>query len=513
MQTKYEAQNTRRYLASESDKRLHDIAYIFIISSIIAVSLIPRPTILIFAIAELAILTYSVFASQSAFATSISFAACITAFLIRTDTSNLPIEYIMIGLIAVAVCFAPIVKTYEKDEFPLLGKYGGVQGIYIYMATLVAAPTGSYVFNYPLTIREAGIIATLCFVLTYVSSGLFYRSIYPGLSRFCKYTSTIIHISNPKVTFYRCLMLFFVGITVRRFLPGSISGKLGQLVILIGLFRIIAIIVLVYMWTEGTLRRTQKLITLLLIATDSILGMSGVFALYSAIGAFKASIFVLTLRKKQFVVWILIILVPIAIFMNVAKSEARLKYPESVGHYSAAKDMLVLSTHAFLHASKTEINQSADRFDHVEELGYMVTNVPKNYGYWNKETYTLLPFLFIPRVIAPFKPIYGLANEFGRQYGLISPWDFGTTVNTPVEVEAWANFGLLGLLGIGIFLGIILILYGKLFNRNYVDGIVLGIISAYLSTAAIESGIVAIFEVIPFTILLIPVVRWVLNNS
>lgn len=497
----------------ESEKQFRGITYTLIIASVISLFLLPATSLIIFILAETTIVIFSIVTKQDYFTTSLAFAGCIIAFLVKLNLSQLPFFYIFIGLSTVAICHLPITLQYNKSRFPLLGKYGAVEGIYLLITILLAAPNDAYSVLYPINIREIGIIATFGFVLIYVISGLFFEQLLPNASKLQRITSTITNIHNTTEVFWRCIILFIIGEYCRRFLPSGLSSRLGQLVILLGLLRLVAIAIIVFMWTEKRLNKFQSITILLLIACDTFFGFSGAFALYSIIGGFKVALFVITLKKRNIVIWILILLIPVAIFMNVAKAEARAQESTNVSKVSAALSLLHFTNHALLHASKTEIEQSAERFNRAKELGYIVYHVPRDYPYWNKQTYTLLPLVLIPRFIAPFKPTYGLQNEFGRKYGLLNPNDFITSQNLSVEVEAWANFGLPGLIIIGLIIGLLLAFMGSIFDKRYVDGIILGVIMAYECTMGLESGISSFALALPFVILLIPVVRWALISQ
>ena len=366
---------------------------------------------------------------------------------------------------------------------------------------------------YPLNVREVGTVASLVYAMVFVIAAILAGRFLPSMSRFARFTSNHLYFLDAKETFNRCIVLFIVGIILYRFLPAGIASRLGLFDTIFSCARIVAVAIMILMWQDRKLRKRQKTLVLLFIALDAYLGLTGTFALYSAIGAIWAALMVLTLEKPKIVMWLLVLFLPLSIFLNIAKTESRQNEPRHIGHLQSLLTLVHYTDLAVIHPTAESIRESADRFDYSELLGYMVVHVPRDYSYWNKESYYQLPWLLIPRVIAPFKPKYALANEFGRKFGLLNPDDFVTSANTPIQVEAWANFGGPGLVGIGLLVGILLALGERLYNKNYLDGIVLEVLASYQAIAGIESGISAFALVLPVTIIFIPIVRWALYGK
>lgn len=100
------------------------------------------------------------------------------------------------------------------------------------------------------------------------------------------------------------------------------------------------------------------------------------------------------------------------------------------------------------------------RLNHLGLLGHVIVSTPDMVPSWGGSTYKSLLFLAVPRAVWPDKPSVGVANLFGRQYGLLVPDDRVTTVNVDPVTEAWMNGGWLAVLlssaGIGLLFGGIL---------------------------------------------------------
>jgi hypothetical protein len=502
--------------SSFSDKRnlkTNNVIYGFAILDIVIVFIIPKPTIFTFVGCILSILLFTLFVNGKLSNSVAGIIACITGFLMRLDFSLLPLGYMVVGLVAAVICFIPLLTSYHQQKFPVIGIFGAVQGIYIYMGALVASPSLAMQEFYPLNVREVGTIASLVYAIVFVTAAIMAGKFLPSMSRFARFTSNRQYFLDAKETFNRCIVLFVVGIMFFAYLPAGISSRLGQFDTIVGYARIVAVAIMILMWQDGKLRKSQKVLVLLFIGLDAFSGLTGGFLLYAAVGAVSSALMVLTLKKPKIVMWLLVLFLPLSIFLNIAKIESRQNEPRQIGHLQSLLTLVHYTDLAMLHPTAESIRESADRFDDSELLGYMVVHVPKDYSYWNKKSYYELPWLLIPRVIVPFKPKYALANEFGRKYGLLNPDDYVTSANTPIQVEAWANFGGPGLVGIGLLVGILLALGERLYNKNYVDGIVLGVLASYQAIVGIESGISAFALVLPVTIIFIPIVRWALYGT
>lgn len=437
----------------------------------------------------------------------------LTGWLVRADLSGLPAWSLATGLLATAICFVPLAtwRNGHPDRFPLLGLFGAVQGVYLYVGTLVAQPSLPYQSIYPLRVREVGLEASLVYVTVLVGAGLAVRRLPIALSKLRERTSASETAANPSAMAGRALALIVIGIAVYFYLPASLNGSLGAIPQVIGLARIAGIAVLAALWARGQLNSVQKLATVLAVAFDALSGASGAAALYSSVGGLIAALSVIALRRARVALWLMMVLIPLSIAFNVAKTEVRQTPTKPSGHLASASLLVADAWKATTHPQRSTLTASADRFDNSEVLGYVAVHVPRDYPYWNKESYTELPLVIVPRVLAPFKPKDTLANQFGRRYGLLSPSDHVTSANTPIQVEAWANFGAVGLVGIGGLVGILLGLGEGWFRPDRLDGLVLGIVVAYEAIGGIESGIDSFALTVPTVIIFIPVVRWALH--
>ncbi|NUQ94335.1 MAG: oligosaccharide repeat unit polymerase [Gemmatimonadaceae bacterium] len=89
--------------------------------------------------------------------------------------------------------------------------------------------------------------------------------------------------------------------------------------------------------------------------------------------------------------------------------------------------------------------------------------------YWNGYSYRALAGVLVPRVVWPDKPMNTLGQEYGHRYAYLADSDLQTSINLPLVVEFYINFGLPGVL-VGMFaLGILLHLVEDAANRRDQD--------------------------------------------
>jgi len=499
-------------LGATPARRTGTAAYIFLVAGSVGIISLLSPTVITFVASVAAVLLAGRLTGRGLVDSAGGVVVAITGLLFRADFSGLPAWSLIVGLVAAALCFVPLASWRRRpDRFPLLGIFCAIQGVYIYVGALLGQPSLPYQATYSLHVREVGLVASLAYVAVLVTTGLLVLRLPVVLPRIRRWTSTVSRPVEPSASFRRATLLVIIGIAAARFVPASVAGHLGAIPQIVGLARVAGAALMAVLWLRRQLSPAQKAVTVSAIAIDMLAGTTGQFLLFEAATCAIACLFVLTLSRPHLAVWLFILLVPFSLLFNVAKTEARATEAPTVGHIAAATILVTDALRTAQHPNAATLSNSADRFSNSDLLGYMAIHVPRDYPYWNKQSYIDFPLVLLPRVLVPFKPADTLANEFGRRYGLASPNDFVTSANTPVQVEAWANFGAPGLVGIAIFLGFLLAVAEGWFDPTRTDGFILGIMMAYASFGFVESGINAIALAIPTVLIYAPILRWTLK--
>lgn len=89
-----------------------------------------------------------------------------------------------------------------------------------------------------------------------------------------------------------------------------------------------------------------------------------------------------------------------------------------------------------------------------DSLEVVLEKTPKEIPFWEGESYSGLPYIFIPRAIWNDKPSRHIWNKFGRMYGFIGSNDYQTSVGVGYFAEGYMNFGYVGMYTIALLMGL-----------------------------------------------------------
>ncbi len=91
-----------------------------------------------------------------------------------------------------------------------------------------------------------------------------------------------------------------------------------------------------------------------------------------------------------------------------------------------------------------------------DSLERVLAATPNKVPFWGGETYTIIPYMFIPRAFWADKPSRHFWNKYGRLYGVLSPNDYQTSVGVSFLAEAYMNFGLHGMYLVSVIVGFLI---------------------------------------------------------
>jgi hypothetical protein len=164
-------------------------------------------------------------------------------------------------------------------------------------------------------------------------------------------------------------------------------------------------------------------------------------------------------------------------------------------------------------ASKT----TSERTSYLGTFAFVVNQTPRRIPYMNGETYRVVLWAFVPRVLAPDRPLQQLGQDFGHRYRLLNPNDHATSFNCAQIVEMYMNFGSLGVVA-GMFLvGLYYRALYALFNHDEGgDGMLLVSAAALTGLLNIESDaanvLVGGFHSAAFCYLLLGILMFAANH-
>jgi hypothetical protein len=169
-------------------------------------------------------------------------------------------------------------------------------------------------------------------------------------------------------------------------------------------------------------------------------------------------------RRK--VPWVaLAALISVLAVLHAGKGEMRAKYWEAGANYGTSVGITELPGFMAewvgngLTKSNSDSSSEASVIGRASLLQMMLLvqdRTPDPIDYLHGETYSLLPSILIPRFIETEKPSSQVGMDLlNVRYGLLTAEGTASTaIGWGMTAEAYANFGLIGTLGVGIFLGL-----------------------------------------------------------
>ena len=190
----------------------------------------------------------------------------------------------------------------------------------------------------------------------------------------------------------------------------------------------------------------------------------GSFLLFSGI------IFVYIYEKKKLPITYLLIIgilfLPFYLTRKYYRTQSKVLKDNTEGKYSATKGLDLVSNifsedgqDDFNHYNSSVKKQFKGRYDknRLENISLFSQIIyyhdKKNKPYFYGETFYWLPVVPIPRIIFPSKPMNLLSSKTAIEYHLRGRKG-GTSINFPMLVEGYINFGYYGMLIMALFFGL-----------------------------------------------------------
>ncbi|MDB6171243.1 MAG: hypothetical protein JWL59_554 [Chthoniobacteraceae bacterium] len=221
---------------------------------------------------------------------------------------------------------------------------------------------------------------------------------------------------------------------------------------------------------------------ILLMFTSGFL-VTGTFIILIAILGF-------TMEAHRFPILSAVLCLAFISFLHLGKSEVRERYWQEGTNFSErGVDPIELysfwaassSRHFFDKKHESEERASfLQRASLIQMLSLVVDESPGRRPFLGGETYLQIPKLLVPRLFWPNKPRGSLPTEtLGIYYGIQTLESVEiTAIGLGAIAEAWANFGWLGVVLVGVFLGFVFAVPGTLSRRLETDklGYVLAVV-------------------------------------
>lgn len=236
-----------------------------------------------------------------------------------------------------------------------------------------------------------------------------------------------------------------------------------------------ALIVLVYLIGRGYFasKRRRRVATLVALAAFVQLGTGATYpVIYIAfcifVGMWLAH---QRIRAWWYVAAAVLILTFMAVRGAMVEWRARVWF-SGVEYGPVARSVLlteILARDIDQRGTLTVVNDGLDlivkRSANSDLLADVVRRTPRDIPFWDGFTYNSLVGAFVPRALWPNKPQKTLGQDFGHRYAYLGATDRHTSINLPVLIELYINFGVDGVI-FGMFVvGLVYCLLQRICNQ------------------------------------------------
>lgn len=413
-----------------------------------------------------------------------------------------------LGFSLLPLMVAPLRRT---EVFPLAHLYGLVQGVYLFVAVFLAKTPTVYQATFSDEIRERGFRLQALFMATFAASTF---ALHRWLRRHTRPRSTPVGDSFPVVP-RAYLVMAAAGASTIFISAAGLSSSVGLLLQLIRYAGYGAALLLVLAWLRNRRHRLHAVVVAALAALVTYVGIgSGLLYAGSATGILFLALFVAERRRVPWAT--LAVVVAALLVINVGKAEFRVRATSGLieGSGTERSSQFVDVVASEIPAADLEaITQSAFRFSTSDLLGYFGTWLPERFPYYGYEAYLSIPRLLVPRVVMPDKGTFSPYNEIGRRYELIERTDDRTSVNTPMAAEAVLAGGTSTMVVVAALTAAFLTLVGHALRGRRPACRVTGALVALPAIGAVESGVISLVVVVPFALVLLPLMQWVSGDG
>jgi hypothetical protein len=218
-------------------------------------------------------------------------------------------------------------------------------------------------------------------------------------------------------------------------------------------------------WGQGTLAKGERALFLVLLVTQIVIHFSTLFLVGGISIAVLAVVAYIAGSHRLPIVSVAMLIGLLAVLHN-GKSAMRDKFwsPETGQHEQVEFTQLPQFFSEWIQSGLTFRSSAEDsdigkkllqRTSLIHILCLVTSRTPDPLPFLNGETYANIPAQFVPRLFWPDKPLsHASTYTLSIYYGLQRIEDTAkTTIGFGMVPEAYANFGLFGVAGLGVLLG------------------------------------------------------------
>lgn len=142
-----------------------------------------------------------------------------------------------------------------------------------------------------------------------------------------------------------------------------------------------------------------------------------------------------------------------------------------------------------LHEEEEEDKNVDNRTEGVSYLGQVVNcHKRQNYPYLMGQTMIWFPTMVVPHFLMPFRPSQNMGDSWAIYYKLKDP-SWKASINFPMMVEFYANFGYLGMIFFQFLNGMLIVWFMRKFNDGLGDANLLLLIFIITKIVVVEANV------------------------
>jgi hypothetical protein len=454
------------------------------------------------------------------------FVGFVLASLVVLNLGRLPLHTRLSAVAVILICLAPSLAAPKRstDHLPAVNVFCLVAAVYTGIGAFLSHESRLLTQFVSTTDRQRGLLLNGLFLAAVVAGAALASGrllVRPG-GRGERADESSTTPSEAPTDGWRAVSLIVIGMVVALAIRAlGLATQLGVLVDVIYCVRLIGYLVLLRMWLEGRpIPRWMLGVLGAGLLIDVLLGLGSAALFLAARTPFAVAIMYVHIRRR--IPWIPLVLAAVAVLsLNVQKDSFRAK-AGGLGRLNQGNliNQGVAYTSKWVstaqHVTKDQVSLSASRFSYgtSDLLGYISRRVPRELPYWDARTYRYIPLTALPRVIAPWKPKTLSGVQFGQHYDLLNTGSTSSSANLPLGAEAFVNFGIGGIVFVGVTFGLLLGLLGRVARRDSWPLALMGTVVASQLIGGIESdSSVVIGVAIWMGIAAYPLARWAIRRS
>lgn len=366
-----------------------------------------------------------------------------------------------LGIALMLMCLVPWVRWFQSPSrpFPYLETIC-LHLFAVYVPPIFLAPVTFTGFGFTYTLSQSALTQTLWILVGSIAT--FHLTVMIG-RRAIRQRPRQFHL-DPHLAPHWALVFLAIA-AFGPILVTNVPSALAKLTHL--LFQVnagVSVYVLSAFFHERGLSRWQSITFLSLLSVFILLSLATGWLTFAVFPVYTFLLAEVQLKKS--IPWTRIAIAAVAVFaFNATKADFRkIHWNNPMGGepvetlsqgYDRAFDWVGLTLSDDYDLTEASRETALQRLNNLAFLGHVIHWTPARRPHLGWKTYSIVPAMFIPRIIWKGKPtVMEVANDIALRYGMLAEWQIGNVaLDVGLIPEGYIAFGILGAFGIMALLG------------------------------------------------------------